>query len=192
MSGGANPPNLNDPSVQRNKVFVDEQKTVVEVVEHATEVVVEDKRTDVTVSLVGVQGSAGPPGPPGLTGPTGPAGPQGDSGEGLVTGDGPPDAGDGTVGDLYFDVTNKNFWGPKTESGWPAEPFFSSQIKSRYVHAQPVASDNWLITHPLGGYPSIAVVDSASTVVMGDVSYLSTTQVQVSFAAPFSGFAYLT
>lgn len=162
---------VTDPSLFRNKVTVEEQVT------------------DVSVALVGVQGSVGPTGP---LGPTGPIGPQGISGEGFLTGNGPPGSDDGVPGDLYFDVVDKNFWGPKTELGWPDEPFFSSQIKSRYVHTQQIASDTWLITHPLGGYPSITIVDSASSVVLGDVSYLSTTQVQVSFAAPFSGFAYLT
>lgn len=171
MTVSVNPPNLNDPSLLRNKVFVQEEKT------------------DVTVSLVGVQGSMGPTGP---LGPTGPIGPQGIAGEGFLTGDGPPGPSVGVEDDLYFDVTNKNFWGPKTGVGWPAEPFFSSQIKSRYIHTQGQVADSWLITHPLGGFPSVSIVDSASTVVVGDVSYLSETQVQVSFAAPFSGFAYLT
>jgi hypothetical protein len=181
--------NLNDPSLLRNKVVVEEQKTVVEVVEHATEVVVEDKHTDVTVSLIGVQGSAGPIGP---LGPTGPLGVTGPSGEGLATGEGPPSAGTGVVGDIYLDYLTTDLWGPKTEAGWPGEPFFRSQIKSRYVHTQHSVSDTWLITHPLGGFPSISIVDSASSVVLGDVSYLSDTQVRVSFSAPFSGFAYLT
>lgn len=62
----------------------------------------------------------------------------------------------------------------------------------RYVHAQGTASSTWTITHPLGGRPSITIVDSAGTVVFGEVQYLSNTQIQVLFSAPFSGFAYLT
>jgi len=38
----------------------------------------------------------------------------------------------------------------------------------------------------------VTVVDSAATVVIGDVTYNSDTSVTVSFAAPFSGYAYLT
>jgi hypothetical protein len=62
----------------------------------------------------------------------------------------------------------------------------------RHVHTQGTASTTWTINHALGGYPSVSVVDSARTVVFGEVTYLSTTQVVVNFSAAFSGFAYLT
>lgn len=63
---------------------------------------------------------------------------------------------------------------------------------TRYVHTQGTPSTTWTITHPLGGYPSVSVVDSAKTVVFGEVTYLSTTQVVVNFSTAFSGYAYLT
>jgi hypothetical protein len=62
----------------------------------------------------------------------------------------------------------------------------------RYVYTQTLASSEWVITHSLGGRPSVTVVDSAGTVVIGEVQYDSNTQVTVSFTVPFSGFAYLT
>lgn len=62
----------------------------------------------------------------------------------------------------------------------------------RHVHSQPVVSDEWIINHTLGGYPSVMVVDSARTVVVGEVTYNSTTQVVVNFTSAFSGYAYLT
>ena len=62
----------------------------------------------------------------------------------------------------------------------------------RYVHSQATPSDTWVITHTLGGKPSVTIVDSADTYVIGEVTYNSTSQVTVSFTAPFSGFAYLT
>lgn len=62
----------------------------------------------------------------------------------------------------------------------------------RHVHTQGTPSTTWTITHALGGYPSVSVVDSARTVVFGEVNYLSTTQVVVNFSAAFSGYAYLT
>lgn len=62
----------------------------------------------------------------------------------------------------------------------------------RYVHTQGVASIEWVITHALGGRPSVTVVDSAGTVVIGEVQYDSDTQVTISFTAAFSGYAYLT
>ena len=43
-----------------------------------------------------------------------------------------------------------------------------------------------------GNRPSVTVVDSANTVVEGDVQYNSTTQLTITFASAFTGKAYLT
>tara|TARA_B110000858_G_scaffold186205_1_gene229123 strand:+ start:1577 stop:2119 length:543 start_codon:yes stop_codon:yes gene_type:complete len=53
------------------------------------------------------------------------------------------------------------------------------------------ASDTWTITHNLGSYPSVTVVDSANTVVVGNVDYISSQQLVVTFNASFSGCAFL-
>lgn len=103
----------------------------------------------------------------------------------------------GQVGDYYIDVATGDFYGPKTVSGWPSEPFFTALSTAtlqneRYVHSQPSPSTTWTITHALGGKPSVTVVDSAGTVVIGEVTYNSDTQVTISFTSAFSGFAYLT
>lgn len=65
-------------------------------------------------------------------------------------------------------------------------------LTQRYVHSQPVVSSTWVINHTLDGKPSVTVVDSADTVVVGEVTYNSNSQVTVTFTAPFSGYAYLT
>jgi hypothetical protein len=62
----------------------------------------------------------------------------------------------------------------------------------RHVHTQNTSSSTWTITHDLGGRPSVTIVDTAGTVVIGEVSYESDTEITVSFTAPFSGYAYLT
>ena len=62
----------------------------------------------------------------------------------------------------------------------------------RHVHEQGSASSEWTIIHTLGGKPSVMVVDSANTVVVGEVRYISNTEIKVYFTAPFSGYAYLT
>lgn len=62
----------------------------------------------------------------------------------------------------------------------------------RHVHTQASPANTWVITHNLGGKPSVTVVDSADTVVIGEVTYNSNTQVTVEFTAAFSGYAYLT
>jgi hypothetical protein len=63
---------------------------------------------------------------------------------------------------------------------------------SRHVHTQGTVATTWTINHTLGGYPSVSIVDSAKTVVIGEVTYVSTTQVVVNFTSAFSGYAYLT
>lgn len=68
----------------------------------------------------------------------------------------------------------------------------SSTATRRYIHTQASASAEWVITHSLGGYPSVTIVDSSKTHVIGEVQYDSTTQITVSFTAAFSGYAYLT
>ena len=62
----------------------------------------------------------------------------------------------------------------------------------RHVHTQGAVATTWTINHALGGYPSVSIVDSAKTVVIGEVTYISTTQVVVNFTSAFSGYAYLT
>lgn len=63
---------------------------------------------------------------------------------------------------------------------------------SDYVHNQIASSSTWTITHNLGYYPSVTVVDSANNVVVGDVTYVSDNVVTVSFNATFGGKAYLS
>lgn len=65
-------------------------------------------------------------------------------------------------------------------------------LTKRHVHTQGAVSSTWTINHTLGGRPSVTVVDSANTVVHGEVQYVSNSQVVVLFSAPFSGYAYLT
>jgi hypothetical protein len=60
-----------------------------------------------------------------------------------------------------------------------------------YTHNQVSASATWTITHNLNCFPSVTVVDSAGTVVFGDVEYISANVVRVTFVAAFGGKAYL-
>jgi hypothetical protein len=120
---------------------------------------------------------------------------QGAAGASLLSGTvNPPPSDLGIVGDYYF-FTQEPFyiWGPKTEAGWPPSPFFQATVLTRRsIFTQASPSTTWNITHDLGGYPSVSVVDSAKTQVIGEVTYLSETQIRVDFTQPFSGIAYLT
>lgn len=69
-------------------------------------------------------------------------------------------------------------------------PYVGS-MASTYTHDQSVASDTWTITHNLARYPSVTIVDSAGTVVVGGIAYVSVNQIVVTFSAAFSGKAFL-
>lgn len=60
-----------------------------------------------------------------------------------------------------------------------------------HVHTQAIPAISWEITHNLGKFPSVSIVDSANSEVIGEVVYNSNNQLTVSFSAAFSGKAYL-
>jgi hypothetical protein len=135
-------------------------------------IIIETAPNEVLVNLVGLQGPVGP---------------------GLLTGAGAPTSTTGGDGDSYLDTQTGNVYGPKQDGEWPDTPSGSiSTLTRRYVFSQPAAIAQWDVTHTLGGRPSVMVVDTSGAVVVGDVTYLSDSQLVVTFSAPFAGYAYLT
>jgi hypothetical protein len=61
-----------------------------------------------------------------------------------------------------------------------------------YVHNQSTSASTWTISHNLGFFPSVTVVDSGGTTVIGDVSYITENQVSITFSAAFGGKAYFS
>jgi hypothetical protein len=61
-----------------------------------------------------------------------------------------------------------------------------------YAHTQGTASATWTINHNLDFYPNVTVVDSAGTIVEGEIAYTSRNQIVLTFSAAFSGKAYLS
>ncbi len=64
-------------------------------------------------------------------------------------------------------------------------------VLGTYEHEQTVASDEWIIDHNTGHYPSVTLVDSSNVVMDGTVQYVSLNRVKVTFTQPVTGFAYL-
>lgn len=60
-----------------------------------------------------------------------------------------------------------------------------------YTFTQLTPISVWLITHNLNKKPSVTIVDSANSVVVGEISYLDNNSLLVSFSSGFSGQAYL-
>jgi len=71
------------------------------------------------------------------------------------------------------------------------EPEAILQALDTYRHEQLQPSEVWVINHNLNCYPSVTVVDSAGTVVIGDVTYNSENQITITFRGAFAGYAYL-
>jgi hypothetical protein len=60
-----------------------------------------------------------------------------------------------------------------------------------YTHDQGMPSQVWTINHGLNKYPTAAAVDSAKSVVMGQIDYIDLNNITITFNASFSGEAYL-
>ena len=60
-----------------------------------------------------------------------------------------------------------------------------------YTYNQLAVSNVWHVAHPLNKYPSVSVADSGGNLVIGEVRYVDTGNLVVSFSSPFSGTAYL-
>lgn len=120
--------------------------------------------------LADLEGPAGPIGPAGPTGPAGPAG--------------------------ATDVNNTNVVAALSANVGAAQQVlglgnYMTLVASSYVHEQLSASATWTITHNLNRYASVTVTDSAGSVVVGDVTYLSANQLRIHFSAAFAGSAHL-
>jgi hypothetical protein len=134
-------------------------------------IVVDDPSEDITIVVGGDQPTSTvvveQGGPPG---PSGPAGPRGEPG--TIGVDGEP----GTVGPM----------GPPGPSG------------GTYRHVQGVSSAVWTITHNLGFHPGgVAVRDSGGDLHEGQIEYLDTNTIRVSFfvagePAGFAGEAFIS
>jgi len=120
-------------------------------------------------------------------------GPRGSPGSKIFKGQGPPDASIGSDGDYYIDSSDpaSPLYGPKLNNEWPSE-VISLSGNARFVFEQMVPASVWDITHTLGGFPSVSIVDTANTVVFGMVTYVDEGHLVLTFSAPFSGKAYLT
>jgi hypothetical protein len=65
------------------------------------------------------------------------------------------------------------------------------RVASSYTHNQNTPSDKWIITHNLGKFPSVMVTDSAGSVIVGKIVYISSNEINVIFNSAFSGQSYL-
>lgn len=62
---------------------------------------------------------------------------------------------------------------------------------STFTHNQLSPEKEWNVVHDLNRFPSVNIVDSGGSVVLGDVQYIDENQIKIVFATSFSGKAYL-
>jgi hypothetical protein len=62
---------------------------------------------------------------------------------------------------------------------------------ANFVFTQSLPSASWSVIHTLNKYPSVTVIDTGGNVAIGDVTYISNTELTITFSAPFSGKVYL-
>lgn len=84
-------------------------------------------------------------------------------------------------------VNDNKFVTPKTLKNRIDNITFSEN----YLHDQGIPSATWVVSHNLGKYPSVTVIDSANREVVGEVIHTSTNQTILNFNNPFSGRATL-
>lgn len=97
--------------------------------------------------------------------------------------------------DEVLQIVELSSQGPSGPSGPPGSTGPQGPAGSggdlTYVHRQEVAASVWTITHTLGKVPSVTVVDSGDSEVVGEVNFPSLSQVVITFNSAFTGKAYL-
>lgn len=58
------------------------------------------------------------------------------------------------------------------------------------VFTQATPSATWRVKHGLNKYPAVTIVDTAGSVVVGNIDYIDANNVVISFGSAFAGKAY--
>jgi hypothetical protein len=114
------------------------------------------------------------------------------------------DGGPGATAYGDFDVevdTAANLVGPPTAPSSVAWELLASPPggggggtgidDKNFMHYQSSAAASWPITHNLGKYPSVTVLDSTKQELEGEVDHVDANSLTVNFAGPLSGYASL-
>ena len=97
------------------------------------------------------------------------------------------------IRDLVGDVEFEGEIQPYPEWVAEAQEIIDQFVQEKtYEHNQPTADARWEISHGLGYYPSATVMDSAGTVILGDVRHIDENNLVIDFAHAESGKASLT
>lgn len=81
-------------------------------------------------------------------------------------------------------------WSEITGPAGPPGP--PGPSRSVYTHSQSVAASLWTVSHDLGYFPAISVIDVDGYVMYANVRHVSTAQAVINFPSPMSGVASCT
>ncbi len=96
------------------------------------------------------------------------------------------------VKDFIKKVGTTSYSIPIVESGIDEDDLEIDIVGDKnYVHEQMQASNEWNINHKLKKYPSVSIIDSAGTNVIGEVTYLDENSLRINFSSIMSGKAFL-
>lgn len=100
-------------------------------------------------------------------------------------------------GNMYEAVANADFriYASGVQVNAP-EPFagyvlIPNAVHMQYIHANPVASVTWDITHDMNCYPHVTCMDTNGVAVIGTVKYIDLNHIQISFTEAVAGKAVL-
>ena len=90
-----------------------------------------------------------------------------------------------------------------TSEGWVLSAMLGKDLQERitlmetkgsdknYIYTQTIPAAVWTVSHGLGKYSSVTILDSAGTEAIGEVKYIDLNTVQITFSSEFSGKAIL-
>ena len=94
------------------------------------------------------------------------------------------------------EITNIGSEGPQGVQGIQGpiglQGLSGATVAIAYAHTQGVSASTWNIVHSLNFKPNVTIIDSAGSVVEGEIEYLDNNNLVLTFAYAFSGNAYLS
>lgn len=114
----------------------------------------------------------------------------------FVQGQGPIDATSGpdiiVEADAFGELAGPP--GPQGPPGPPGPQGEGMGVESlAYRHLQTMAAETWIINHPLPFRPNVSVTDSSGREIWpGEINYISSSTIELTFSSSVGGEAYLT
>jgi hypothetical protein len=91
----------------------------------------------------------------------------------------------------HGNILEDKFYGIAVYPGFVNPDIDPGAGDKNFVFAQAVAASVWDVQHDLDKYPSVSIVNDNNMQVFGEVEYIDTNNLTITFAAAFSGKAYM-